>query len=48
MLRLIKQWLKEPVETTGEDGKRRMGRWQSQKPGTPQAGVITRWWPIST
>ena len=41
MLRLIKQWLKAPVETTGTDGKRRMEGGKASKRGTPQGGVMT-------
>lgn len=41
MLRLIKQWLKAPVETTGEDGKRRMQGGKASRRGTPQGGVIS-------
>lgn len=41
MLRLIKQWLKAPVETTGDDGKRRMEGGRASTRGTPQGGVIS-------
>src|SRR3954451_21424969 len=41
MLRLIKQWLKAPVETTGADGKRRMEGGKASRQGTPQGGVIS-------
>jgi RNA-directed DNA polymerase len=41
MLRLIKQWLKAPVETTGADGKRRMEGGKASRHGTPQGGVIS-------
>jgi RNA-directed DNA polymerase len=41
MLRLIKQWLKAPVETTDGDGKRRMEGGKASKRGTPQGGVIS-------
>jgi RNA-directed DNA polymerase len=41
MLRLIKQWLKAPVETTGADGKRRMAGGKASKRGTPQGGVVS-------
>ena len=37
MLRLIKQWLKAPVETTDGDGRRRMEGGKASKQGTPQA-----------
>jgi RNA-directed DNA polymerase len=41
MLRLIKQWLKAPVETTGGDGKRRMEGGKASTHGVPQGGVIS-------
>lgn len=41
MLRLIKQWLKAPVETTGADGKKRMEGGKASTRGTPQGGVIS-------
>jgi RNA-directed DNA polymerase len=41
MLRLIKQWLKAPVETTGDGGKRCMEGGKASKRGTPQGGVIS-------
>jgi RNA-directed DNA polymerase len=41
MLRLIKQWLKAPVETTDGNGKRRMEGGRASRKGTPQGGVIT-------
>jgi RNA-directed DNA polymerase len=41
MLRLIRQWLKAPVETTGGDGKRRMAGGKASKQGVPQGGVIS-------
>jgi RNA-directed DNA polymerase len=41
MLRLIKQWLKAPVETTDGDGKRRMTGGRASRRGTPQGGVIS-------
>jgi len=41
MLRLIKQWLKAPVETTGGDGKQRMEGGRTSKLGVPQGGVIS-------
>ena len=41
MLRLVKQWLKAPVETTGDDGKRRMEGGKASTHGTPQGGVIS-------
>ena len=41
MLRLIKQWLKAPIETTGGDGRTRMEGGRSNKLGVPQGGVIS-------
>jgi RNA-directed DNA polymerase len=41
MLRLIKQWLKAPVETTGGDGRRRMEGGKASTCGVPQGGVIS-------
>ena len=41
MLRLIKQWLKAPVETTDEDGDRRMEGGKTSRQGVPQGGVIS-------
>jgi len=41
MLRLIKQWLKAPVETTGEDDRRRLEGGKASTRGTPQGGVIS-------
>jgi RNA-directed DNA polymerase len=41
MLRLIKQWLKAPVETTDRDGKRRMEGGRNSRAGVPQGGVIS-------
>ena len=41
MLRLIKQWLKAPVETTDGDGRRRMDGGKASKQGVPQGGVIS-------
>ena len=38
ILRLIKMWLKAPVEEEGEDGKK---RYQGNDQGTPQGGVIS-------
>ena len=38
VLKLIKQWLKAPVEEQGEDGKRRV---HGSRRGTPQGGVIS-------
>jgi RNA-directed DNA polymerase len=41
MLRLLKQWLKAPVETTDGDGRRRMEGGKASRHGTPQGGVIS-------
>ena len=41
VLRLIKQWLKVPVEETDGDGKRRMTGGQASTCGVPQGGVIS-------
>src|SRR5215469_13441037 len=41
VLRLIKQWLKAPIEERDEDGKRRMRGGKGNKRGTPQGGVVS-------
>ncbi len=41
LLRLIKLWLKAPVEETGGDGKRRMTGGKKSKRGTPQGGIVS-------
>ena len=41
MLRLIKQWLKVPVEERDEQGKRRMSGGKRSMQGAPQRGVIS-------
>jgi RNA-directed DNA polymerase len=41
MLRLIKAWLKTPVEETDERGNRRMTGGKGSRMGTPQGGVIS-------
>ena len=41
MLRLIKQWLKAPVETTGGDGGKRLEGGKASRQGVPQGGVIS-------
>jgi RNA-directed DNA polymerase len=41
VLRLIKLWLKAPVEETDPDGRRRMSGGRSSTCGTPQGGVIS-------
>jgi RNA-directed DNA polymerase len=41
VLRLIKLWLKAPVEDTDADGRRRMTGGRSSTCGTPQGGVVS-------
>jgi RNA-directed DNA polymerase len=41
MLRLIRMWLKSPVEERDERGNRRMSGGKGSKQGTPQGGVIS-------
>ena len=41
VLRLIKLWLKTPVEETDPDGRRRMSGGKRNTCGTPQGGVIS-------
>ena len=41
VLRLIKMWLKTPVEEMDDDGKRRMSGGRHSTCGTPQGGVIS-------
>jgi RNA-directed DNA polymerase len=41
VLRLIKLWLKAPVEERGDDGTRRMTGGKGSRQGTPQGGVIS-------
>ena len=41
VLRLIKLWLRAPVEERDGDGKRRMSGGKSNKRGTPQGGVAS-------
>lgn len=41
VLRLIKLWLKAPVEETDPDGRRRMSGGKRSTCGTPQGGVIS-------
>ena len=41
MLRLMKRWLKAPVEETDERGRRWMSGGKKATRGTPQGGVIT-------
>src|ERR1019366_4680003 len=41
MLRLIKLWLKAPIEERDGDGTRRIGGGKSNARGTPQGGVVS-------
>jgi len=41
MLKLIKMWLKVPIEERDEQGRRRMSGGKKSKRGTPQGGVIS-------
>ena len=41
MLRMIRMWLKAPVEERDEQGRRRMTGGRGSKMGTPQGGVIS-------
>src|SRR5215469_11526883 len=41
ILKLIKMWLKAPVEETDKDGGKRLTGGKSSKQGTPQGGVIS-------
>jgi RNA-directed DNA polymerase len=41
ILKLIKMWLKAPVEETDEDGRKRMTGGRRSQQGTPQGGVIS-------
>jgi RNA-directed DNA polymerase len=41
MLKLIKMWLKAPIEERDEGGKRRMSGGKKSKRGTPQGGVLS-------
>src|SRR4051794_28771810 len=41
VLRLIKLWLKAPVEETGPDGRRRMSGGKHSSCGVPQGGVVS-------
>jgi len=41
ILRLIKMWLKAPVEETDKDGRKRLTGGKRHKRGTPQGGVIS-------
>src|SRR4051794_34040480 len=48
VLRLIRLWLKAPIEERDADGTRRMSGGKSRSRGTPQGGVATCCWPTST
>ena len=41
VLRLIKMWLRSPVEERDGDGKRRMSGGKGNRRGTPQGGVVS-------
>ena len=41
VLRLIKLWLRSPVEERDEAGRRRMSGGKSNRKGTPQGGVVS-------
>jgi RNA-directed DNA polymerase len=41
VLRLLKAWLKAPVEERDEKGNRRMTGGKGSTRGTPQGGVVT-------
>src|SRR5712692_8815121 len=41
ILKLIKMWLKTPVEETDKDGRKRLTGGKRNKQGTPQGGVIS-------
>ena len=41
VLRLVKLWLKTPIEETGAHGKRHMAGGRSSTRGTPQGGVVS-------
>jgi len=41
ILRLIKMWLRAPIEERGDDGKRRIGGGKTNTRGTPQGGVVS-------
>jgi RNA-directed DNA polymerase len=48
VLRLIKMWLKAPVEERDEQGKRRMSGGRHNTCGTPQGVLPAQCWPTST
>jgi len=47
MLKLIKHWLKVPVQTQDKNGKGRAAGGRGSVAGTPQGGVV-HCWPIDT
>ena len=48
VLRLIKMWLKTPVEERDDDGKRRMSGGRHSTCGLRKAALSARCWPTST
>ena len=48
VLRLIKMWLKAPIEERDEQGKRRMSGGKHSTCGTPQGVLPAQCWPTST
>ena len=48
VLRLIKMWLRAPIEERDADGTRRMSGGKGNKCGTPQGGVASHYSPTST
>jgi RNA-directed DNA polymerase len=48
VLRLIKMWLRAPIEERDADGIRRMIGGKGNTRGTPQGGVAVRCWLTST
>ena len=47
VLRLIKLWLRAPIEERNDDGKRCIGGGKGNMRGTPQAVSLVRYWPTS-
>lgn len=41
MLKLIKQWLKAPIQTRDKNGKGSTGGGRGSRRGTPQGGVVS-------
>ena len=48
VLRLLKLWLKTPIEERDGEGTRRMSGGKGSPCGTPQGGVVSRCWPTCT